>query len=152
MAVYGVNYATGTATNGVVPFTGWSPTLGNGPANTGGSIGSVQFNGLTQNDYPLMANTSGMANRAFLAMVKAVTGAGVGGTATSTYKRVAAVQGGQQGGLIQVETVTPINRVTVAADVTALTALWNRTVNPASYPTDLSGAGGGGKLAFIGVS
>jgi len=152
MAVYGTTPSTGAATNGQIPFTGWSPTLGTGPANAGTANGAVWFNGMTQNDYFLMTNVTRMSNRVFLAMLKAITGAAAGGTATSTYSRVAAVQGGQQGGLITIEQRQPINRATTAADVAAMTALWNRVVNPTPYVADVSGNGGGGKLAFIGVS
>jgi hypothetical protein len=44
-----------------------------------------------------------------------------------------------------------VNRNTTAADVTQITALLDRTTYPASYPVDLSGNGGGGKLAYKGI-
>lgn len=152
MAVYGVNPYTGVANNGAVPFTGWSPTLGVGPANTGTTAGAVWFNGMSQNDYQMMSYYGNQANRRFLAVLKAVTGGAAGTAFTDGYKRVTAVQGGQQGGLIQIETTGAISRNTTAADIAAIQALWNRTVNPATYPVDLSGNGGGSKLSFIGVS
>ncbi len=51
-----------------------------------------------------------------------------------------------QGGVVSIETVDDINRVTAAADVTRLLAAINESTQPSSYPTDASGNGGGGKL------
>ena len=155
MAVYGVIPSTGVARGGTIAFSGWSPTLGTGDANVGSGSGAAQFNGWTQQDYQIAYNIARGSNRAFLALLKAVTGAAAGGTATVTYKRVQAIQPSPVnwgGGAIPIETVTPVNRTTTAADITAFTALWNRIVNPTTYPADLSGNGGGGKLSYQEIS
>jgi hypothetical protein len=151
MSVYGVNLATGNASNGQIPFTGWSPTLGVGPANTGATSGAVWYNGQTQNDYFIMSNVSRMSNRGFAALIKALTGAAPGAAALAQYRRVMAANPTNTG-LVPIETIQPVNRNTTSGDQTMALALWNRTVNPTTYPPDLSGAGGGGKLSFIGVS
>lgn len=142
MATYGIS-----ATPGTVPFTGYTPTLGNGPANQDATSGAVQFNGITQNDYAMMNWFGTQANRRFLALLKSITGVAPGATSTDTYRRVT---NGHLGGAVATEVVTTVNRTTTAADVTAFTALWNRVVNPTTYPADLSGNGGGGKQQVAG--
>lgn len=151
MAVYGVNTSTGAANGGVIPFTGWSSTLGAGSANSGSTSGAVQFNGQTQEDYPVANSLQRGANRAALAILKAAIGAAAG-TAIGdvNYKRVQAQVPG--GGLMPIETVSVVNRNTTAADLTALTALLSRSVAPSTYVADLSGNGGGGKLSYQGIS
>ena len=57
---------------------------------------------------------------------------------------------GSPGGLIPIETVTLVNRVTTVADVNAAQALLYRSVYPANYAVDASGNGGGGKQAVGG--
>lgn len=76
----------------------------------------------------------------------------VGDTAADSYKRIghtvspgtALVNGGKR----TIETVTTINRATVAGDATTLDDVvadeW--ALAPASYPVDKSGNGGGGRL------
>jgi hypothetical protein len=151
MAVYGINPATGVATNGQVPFTGWSPTLGSGPANVGATNGYAAFNGLMQNDYNIMYNMTGASNRGILAVIKALTGIATGGTVSNQYSRVQG-QNPSAVGVVPIETkVTVPSRSTTAADASAILALWNRTVNPTPYVNDLTGNGGGGQLWFIGV-
>jgi len=151
MAVYGVNPSNGVATNGYLPFTGWSPTLGTGPANTGAVAGAAWFNGITQNDYAMMYNIAGGSNRAMLAIIKAITGIATGGTVSNSYSRVQG-QNPTLGGTAPIETKTNIaSRATTAADTNAIMGLWNRVVNPVPYVDDLTGNGGGGRLWFIGV-
>lgn len=71
-------------------------------------------------------------------------GASAGATAASTYSRVkhdvTAGQTAEQGGAVAIETVTDINRVTTAADVTALKAIITKATTP-TFPGDLSGNG-----------
>lgn len=143
MATYGIG------TPGVVPFTGWTNTLAPGTANAGGTSGNVSFNGNTQMDDKLAkAFRNGGGSYVLKAVWLALTGAATGGTVTATSKRVLGTTGDMMGGPRPIETVTWVNRVSGANDLTALQALLNRNVFPASYPPDLSGNGGGGKGAW----
>ena len=151
MAVYGVNTTTGVARGGVIPFTGWSPSLGTTDAVSGSAAGAVQYNGLMQQDYSIIYNLARGSNRAALAILKSITGAAAGGAISSTYKRVTGTVP-PTGGAQPIETVTLASRTSTAADVTAFTALLNRLVNPTTYALDLSGNGGGGKLSYQGIS
>jgi len=139
------------ATYGFVPpgglnFTGYTNTLGTGPANQNATAGQVYFNGLQQGDDRIskMLRNGGQTS-AITQILLTLLGAAVGGTATKTKKQVQGVVGGY-GGPIPIETITLVNRATTAADLAALQGLVNRVVFPASYPADLSGNGGGGKL------
>ena len=91
--------------------------------------------------------------RAARAIMKALTGAAAGDTATDTYVRAGTDQQGPTlagpGGARNMETVTTVNAATTAGQETAIEA---RIVDglfaqaPSSYPTDASGNGGGGKV------
>ena len=142
MAVYGLN---GT---GNVPFTGYTNTLGNGDANVGATAGYVYNNGIGQFDDKLakILQSSGQS-KVVRALWRAMTGAAVGSNATATTKRVVN-NPDSLGGVVPIETVTHINRNTTAADRTAFLALLDRVVYPSTYPADLSGNGGGGKVAY----
>lgn len=96
--------------------------------------------------------------RGYNALFTALLGAAAGGTATSTYKDVAAPTGpqatspvvtsvGDFGGNRVIETVTPVNRATTAADITWLGKYFNDKLLEAgiTYPT-VSGSGGSGKI------
>lgn len=80
-------------------------------------------------------------------------GTAAGQTATETYVRPSAPAGLTEsvrfGGLRTNETVTQINRASVAADVTSTaliaTRLFSMAPAIASYPVDAGGNGGGGK-------
>lgn len=140
MATYGFG------TIGAVPFTGYTNTLGTGAANQDSAAGQVYYNGLSQGDnrIAVMLRNGGMS----LVLRKIMTtlnGVVPGTTATQTKKQVQHVTG-SPGGVVPIETINLINRATTAADVTAFTALFNRVQYPASYPADVSGNGGGGKL------
>lgn len=90
--------------------------------------------------------------RAVRELMETLNGAAAGGTATDTYAQAGTNQQGPTavgpGGARTIDTITTVNRATVAADVTALNA---RVVQglflqaPTSYPVDVSGNGGGGK-------
>lgn len=90
-------------------------------------------------------------------------GVAPGQAALATYKRVQPPTGpsnatpqvtgvGDMGGNVSIETVTVIDRVSAAADVTYLTSLFDGTMYPGpnsiTFQNDLSGNGGGGKLGF----
>lgn len=144
MATYGYNPA------GAVGWTGYSNTLGGGPANTGATAGTVYFNGLSQGDDRIakMFRNGGMT-LSMRRILATILGAAVGGTATQTKPQVQWQQG-SPGGLIPIETINLINRATNANDVTAFNVLFFRNPAPASYAVDVSGNGGGGKQAVAG--
>ena len=81
-------------------------------------------------------------------LMRALNGVAAGANATSTVKQIAADVGlGQAysgGGLRVINTVTDINRNTVAADQTFINAILDLVSAP-TYPVDASGNGGGGK-------
>jgi hypothetical protein len=145
MATYGLGIP------GAVQFTGYTNTLGTGPANADATTGRVYFNGVQQGDDRIakMFRNGGMT-KATTQIWLALTGAAVGGTATRSRSQVQWQQG-SPGGLIPVEVVTLVNRATTANDLAAFQALLGRLVFPASYPADLSGNGGGGKQAISGA-
>lgn len=91
--------------------------------------------------------------RVITALFNSLVGAAAGGaTGAITHRRIAnpstPVNGsipdlGDFGGLRTIQTVTDINRVTTAADVTALKEMvFNVKTRPATYPRDRSGNGG----------
>lgn len=77
-------------------------------------------------------------------------------TATFQYKRVQQTAGyagsgpAVGGGVVPIETVSKVNRAVTAADVTSLRKVLpggsEIDSQPSTYPTDLSGNGGGGRL------
>jgi|SRR5580765_2157077 len=142
MATYGLG------TVGAVPFTGYTNTLGVGPANQAATAGQVYYNGVQQGDDRIvkMLRNGGMTS-GVTALMYALLGAVAGGTATKTKTQVQA-KNGSDVGTPTIETINLVNRVTTAADRTAFQALFNRVVYPASYPADLSGNGGGGKVTY----
>lgn len=143
MALYGPNA-------GFVPFTGFSPTLGP-DAITPVTSGNAQFDGMTQNDDGFSKFMFKRANGAVKRLLIALTGAATGGTATENYSRVQAVQAlnsiTTNGGVVPIEVVAQINRVTTATDVTNLKAMMARTP-AATFPADVSGNSGGGKAGY----
>jgi len=99
------------------------------------------------------------------ALLNGLIGAASGSNVTATFKRVQAPSGpsgatpavtgiGDLGGLVPIETVTVINRNTTATDVSYLKNLVDGTMSPnggspsITFPVDLGGNGGGGKLGF----
>lgn len=141
MATYGLQ-----ATPSQIAFTGYSNTLGSGAANQPATVGAVYCNGVFQHDDKIakVLRNGGMS-LAMRQLLITLMGAATGATATKTKPQVQA-QIGAPGGLVTVEVVNLVNRVTTAADVTTFLALLNRNVFPATYAPDLSGNGGGGKI------
>ena len=93
------------------------------------------------------------SNRAARATIRALTGVVPGSSKANTQARVSApaglTQNEQLGGLRVVEVVNIQTGNTAASDVTYINALINDSVYnqaPTSYPADLSGVGGGGKV------
>lgn len=85
------------------------------------------------------------------ALILALTGAAVGGSASATHKRVQATvnrEGVDGGGVVPVETLTEISRVTVTADLTRIDAALAQSTKPSTYAADRSGVGGGAKLGY----
>ena len=145
MATYGI-----VTTPGQIPWTGYSNTLGGGAANQGSTAGYVAFNGVQQGDDRLAKMfRNGAMSGATTQVLYMLLGAAAGATATKTKTQVQWQQG-SPGGLIPIETINLVNRATTAADLTAFQALLRRSPTPASYPADLSGNGGGGKLTYVG--
>lgn len=76
--------------------------------------------------------------RAITALFNGLIGAATGSNVTATHKRVqrpASLELGASGGLMVIETVTDINRNTVAADVTKLKEMvFGVKTAPATYP------------------
>lgn len=145
MATYGLETVPGQ-----VPFTGYSNTLGSGVANEPATAGYVMFNGVQQGDDRLAKMfRNGAMTSAVTQLMYTLLGAATGATATKTKTQVQG-QTGAPGGLVTIETITLVNRATTANDLAAFQALLRRLPAPASYPADLSGNGGGGKLQFAG--
>ena len=114
------------------------------------------FNGEHGEDHALLVNKNSLSqrlsklmrrggNRKTKELLLTVLGTAPGLTASSTYTRKQAEEGQQEAVATQ-ETVTVIGRATTSADVTALRADLEREFVPSTYPTDVSGNGGGGKL------
>lgn len=90
--------------------------------------------------------------QALSAIAIALNGAAAGGTAARTRTRVLGIRttsGYDLGGRREIETVTDINRATTAADEAGLDAIYNGVFALTSYPADLSGNGGGGKVGRL---
>jgi hypothetical protein len=139
MTTYGLS---GTST---VPFTGYTNTLGNGPANSDATSGAVYNNGITQGDSDLARIfRNGGKTLVLRRLMTTLLGAAPGATATQNKVQVKWDQG-SPGGLIPIETVPLVNRATTAADVAAVNGLLFRNVFPTNYAVDASGNGGGGK-------
>jgi hypothetical protein len=145
MAVYGLQSVPGS-----VIFTGYTNTLGTGPANTSATTGAVSSIGITQTDARLARTfRRGAGTAAAISLMYALLGATTGGTATKVKKQVQGVAGAPSG-LVTIEQITLVNRATTAADLTAFQALMNRAPFPTTYVADVSGNGGGGKTSIPG--
>lgn len=79
-----------------------------------------------------------------------LNGAAAGSTALLTRTRVEAKVGltEELGGVVDIETVDLVNRVTTAADKSDIDTVLSESREPSSYPTDPSGNAGGGKLGY----
>ena len=85
------------------------------------------------------------------ALMNALVGSAAGGTAQDSFVRTkghsALTDHVKFGGVIEMETVTVINRATTAQDVTNIKHVLNDSFQPDTYAPDKSGVGGGGKLS-----
>ena len=144
MATYGPS-------GGFVPFTGFSPTLGQVDAIIPVQAGVVQFNGITQNDGNIARLLFNRGQRHVRRLMLALTGAAAGGTATENMTRIqaqpATFSPTDYGGLVPVETIVQISRPTTALDVANINAMLSRTPVP-TYVVEPSGTTGGGKLGY----
>jgi hypothetical protein len=139
MATYGLG------TPGYVPWTGYSNTLGVGPANAAATSGYVAMNGIQQGDDRIVKMfRNGGGTIASTRILFTLLGAAIGQTAAQTKKQIKWEQGAP-GGLIPIETINMVNRATNANDLLAFQTLISRVVQPSVYPADVSGNGGGGK-------
>src|SRR5215472_14162594 len=94
MATYGVETVPGQ-----VPWTGYSNTLGSGPANQPATAGYVQFNGIQQGDDRIAKMLrNGAMTGALTQLLYVLLGAAAGATATKTKPQVQG-QTGAPGGL-----------------------------------------------------
>lgn len=145
MATYGPN-------SGTVPFTGFTPTLGDADAVNSAASGTIQRNGLSNSDAPLARMLTSHPMRPIREVLLTLVNGNVGDAASETYKRRRGVTSVDDttalGGLVTIDTTTLISRNTAAADQTNLTALLTREPKPATYVADASGNGGGGKAGF----
>jgi hypothetical protein len=148
-----IEWRTGMATYGLVPnaqvpFTGYTNTLGTGQANAYSATGSVYFNGVTQGDDRIakMLRNGGMT-AGVRQLMYTLLGAAAGASAVRSKAQVQGIAGGPSGACT-IEVVPLVNRNTTAADLTAFQGLMNRNVMPATYPPDLSGNGGGGRVGL----
>lgn len=153
MAVYGTDLRNGLARNSQVNFTGWTPTLGSGqPAyGNGTAAGYAQFNGQSQNDDRIAKQfrKSGMGLKILKTFFSQQIGNAAGvASGAITYKRVLGTNGDVPRASGLVETVTQATRNTTTNDMLAFRGMINRLTAPASYPKDVSGNGGGGKVKF----
>lgn len=148
-----------------VPHTGWNATLGSAAANVPGASGAL-VSGESNFDPKVSQLLRKRQFRGFRRLLRTLVGTAAGSSAVENTTREKAFQAmdaattGQGGGLITMETVSlvpssaggsaPATRNTTSADVTYFTALIDRlsALAPASYPADLAGNGGGGKLGF----
>jgi hypothetical protein len=144
-------YGPSLTNPGFVPFSGFSPTLGVGDAITPATNGLVQFNGMGQEDNRLSRALYQGPNRVLRRLILTLLGTAAGSTATENRTRVQAQQStfspNDNGGLVPIETVATINRVTTSNDITNVTDALTRSYVPA-YAADVSGNAGGGKLGF----
>lgn len=132
--------------------TGWS-TFWHNVAPAGQGSAYSLYGNRTANERRVDHHLGKPGFKQYRRVMRALLGASVGGTATETVARVSAPAGLTEsqllGGVRTIDTITIVDRVTTSADLTAMQAITDRTYNMApaiaSYPTDLSGNGGGGK-------
>lgn len=78
-----------------------------------------------------------------------LSGGVTGVTAASVTQTYARVQGAHlHGGVSPIETATVLNKTLSTANKNRLVTMLTRSSAPSSYPTDLSGNGGGGRVGF----
>lgn len=138
-------------------YNGLMDTVYGDMATTGSGVPtSIVFNDGTFSQNALQHLSKFGRTRAGRTIAKtliALTGSAAGNASLNTSKRVVAATPFTMGngGLVTLEDNDAINRNTTAADVTLLDAALAREFVPASYPVDLSGNGGGGKLNKVGA-
>lgn len=136
-----------------IPWTGWSATMSNAGANVPGNAGALQSGEsfIADKLSRLMRRPQYRAQRRLL---RVLVGAAPGATAVENRGQVFGQQAipdyAKLGGLVTIVSTpqvgsTTAGRASVAADATRLNAMIDRVVKPSSYPTELSGNGGGGK-------
>ena len=164
MAVYGLDIRTGAARNGFInaivqpnaspvqSFVSWSPTLGpntTGPASAG--VPAVQINGVLSADDALSKafRRNGPTIEAFRQLLIYVLN-GNANVGTQTYAQIKGTNADQGfGGKRPIDVITTLNnRVVTVPDKQALQAIFARSNKPATYVTDPSRNGGGGKGAW----
>lgn len=135
----------------VAAWTGYSPTVGANGSIVPSTSGQLQFNNsaLVNRLENTLRRTQ---SRALQKVWRALTGAAAGGAALATRARVTAKVAKDDpadiGGLVSIETINLVNRVTTAADVTYIDSVLDKITAPIPYAVDPSGNTGGGKLGF----
>lgn len=139
-----------------ISWSGYSPTMGsNGGANpsVAGQLVDGESN-LTRKVAQLLRRTQLRGVRRLLRVLNG-NNVGAGGNAVENRGQVTAVQAipdyARLGGQVAIASVplvgsTTAGRVTATADQTRVNAMIDESNAPASYPSDLSGNGGGNKL------
>lgn len=88
--------------------------------------------------------------RKYRVQMRALNNGNPGGTATDSYRRVQSTQafgdGQSLGGLRTMQTVNNNTTTTVAMQTAINQRVYDRIVQTITYPRDLSGNGGGGKV------
>lgn len=139
-----------------ISWTGYSPTMGASGANVASLAGSLVDgeSGVAKKLAKLVIKPQLRPLRALLRVLNG-NNVGAGGNAVSNRSRVQALVALNtpliNGGLVPIETVpllgaTVAGRVTATADQTRWNSILDEINAPSSYPTELSGNGGGGKL------
>lgn len=93
----------------------------------------------------------GVTANKYKTVLKVLVDGAVGDPALKTHPRIVAgtpFAGSTLGGKRVIETVTDVNRVTVAADITQIDSDILFVHTPTPFPTEKSGNSGGGKLGF----
>ena len=86
--------------------------------------------------------------RAFREILRTLNGVAPGATALSTHTQVEADVGDYVNGSVRtIETVTDVDRITTAADQTAINLEIDAADTP-TFPREASGNSGGGKLGY----
>lgn len=101
-------------------------------------------------EYQAAVQLSKRGFRKYRAVMRGLNGVVAGATTTDSYKRVASAQAmydaQYNGGLRTIQTVSNAVTTTVPMRDAINARLYDQTFVPQTYPRDLSGNGGGGKI------
>lgn len=114
------------------------------------------YNDVHGEDYSLQHNVTPLRGRLARLMrqrgmfvirelIDELLGAAAGANTALVQHTQKTAEQGQQSAVPTIAAKTLINRSTAAGDITSIEAILNTSFAPTTYPTDLSGNGGGGK-------